>query len=198
VIALYRSGTSVVHRMPVSAKLLVLVGVALAVTLFAGNVWILAGASVLVVAGYLATGFGVLEVLKQIVAVRWLIAVTLITQVIFLPFTTALTNTGRVVAVVLLATLITLTSRTSELLSSIERAIHPLRHLGVSPARISLVLTLAIATVPVITGFATSIREAQRARGVRFSLRAFVVPLLIMSLKHADELSDSLTARGVE
>jgi biotin transport system permease protein len=29
-------------------------------------------------------------------------------------------------------------------------------------------------------------------------LTTFVVPLLVMSLKHSDDLADALTARGVE
>jgi len=182
--------------MPAGVKLLALLAVALVVTLFAGNAVVLAGSAAVVVIGYLAAGLGVVEVLRQVVVLRWLIAVTLLTQLVFLPPLTAVTNTSRVIVVVVLAALVTLTTRTTALLDTIERCLGPLRRIGVNPARVGFVLTLAIATVPVIAGFASSIREAQRARGARFSLRAFVVPLLIMSLKHADELADALTARG--
>jgi biotin transport system permease protein len=50
----------------------------------------------------------------------------------------------------------------------------------------------------VIAGFATDIRDAQRARGVRVGPHTAVVPLLVLSLKHSDELAEALAARGVE
>jgi len=58
-------------------------------------------------------------------------------------------------------------------------------------------LAVAINTVPVLARLATSVREAQRARGAGSNLVTFVVPFLVVSLKHADELGEALTARGV-
>jgi biotin transport system permease protein len=107
-------------------------------------------------------------------------------------------NIVRVVAVILLANLVTLTTRTDDLVDAIERALAPLRHLRVNPGRVALMLSMTITTIPVIAGYAAQIREAQRARGVPVAPLAFVVPLLVMALKHADDLADALTARGVD
>lgn len=197
-IALYRPGHSIVHRMPAGPKLIALMLSAIAITVFASNAWSIAGAGALVVAGYLAAGLGPLEIVRQLVALRWIVAITLVTQVIFLPFPVAATNTGRVVTVVLLAMLVTLTTRTSALLDAVERGLGPLRRIGVDPARVGLVLAMTITVVPVIAGFAAAIREAQRARGARPRLRFLAMPLLVMSLKHADDLADALIARGAE
>ncbi len=197
-IALYRPGTSIVHRLPAGPKLIALMLLAIAITVFATTAWAIAGIGVLVVAGYLAAGLGPLEVLRQLVALRWIVAITLVTQVIFLPLPVAATNTGRVVTVVLLATLVTLTTRTSALLDAVERGLGPLRRIGVDPARVGLLLAMTITVVPVIAGFAANIRAAQRARGATPRLRFLAMPLLVMSLKHADDLADALIARGAE
>ena len=127
-----------------------------------------------------------------------IIVVMLVPQALFLSLPTAATNIIRVVVVILLAALVTLTTRTEDLIDAIEHALGPLRRLGVNPSRIALMLSMTIATVPVIAGFAVQVREAQRARGVPVRPLTFVVPLLVMALKHSDELADALTARGID
>ena len=197
-ILLYRHGRSLIHRMPAGLKVLAFTLIALAIALSAGNGWALPVAGVLAVCLYLLAGLGVGTLLRQILAVRWLIVVMLLTQVLFLPVLVAVTNTGRVLVVIVLAALITLTTRIPALLDATERALAPLRRFGVNPASIGLLLALTITAIPVITGFAAAIRDAQRARGAPVRLRTFAVPLLVMSLKHSDDLADALTARGIE
>jgi biotin transport system permease protein len=178
-IVLYRPGTSLLHRMPAGLKVLVFAALALAIALTASSVWTLPIA-----------GLGTVYL--------YLLAVMLVTQVLFLPVFIAVTNTSRVLVVILLAALITLTTRIPALLDATDQALAPLRRFGVNAAGIGLLLALTITAIPVIGGFATEIREAQRARGVPVRLQTFVVPLLVMSLKHSDELADALTARGIE
>ncbi len=197
-ILLYRHGKSLIHRMPAGLKVLAFTLIALAIALSAGNGWTLPVAGVLAVCLYLLAGLGVGTLLRQILAVRWVIVVMLLTQVLFLPVLVAVTNTGRVLVVIVLAALITLTTRIPALLDATERALAPLRRFGVNPASIGLLLALTITAIPVITGFAAAIRDAQRARGAPVRLRTFAVPLLVMSLKHSDDLADALTARGIE
>lgn len=197
-IMLYRHGRSLIHRMPAGLKVLAFTLIALAIALSAGNGWALPVAGVLAVCLYLLAGLGVGTLLRQILAVRWVIVVMLLTQVLFLPVLVAVTNTGRVLVVIVLAALITLTTRIPALLDATERALAPLRRFGVNPASIGLLLALTITAIPVITGFAAAIRDAQRARGAPVRLRTFAVPLLVMSLKHSDDLADALTARGIE
>lgn len=197
-IGLYQPGTSLLHRTPAGVKVLVFAALTLAIALTAGGVWTLPAAGCLTAALYLLAGLGIRPLLRQLCAARWIVLVMLVTQVIFLPVLVALTNTGRVLIVIVLAALITLTTRIPALLDATERALTPFRRFGVNPAAIGLLLALTITAIPVIGGFATAIREAQRARGAPVRLQTFVVPLLVMSLKHSDELADALTARGIE
>jgi len=200
VIALYRPGSSLLHRMPAGIKILLLMAVALAITLTVtvDTLWLLAGAAVLAVTGYLVAGFGIRELGRQVYVVRWIIVIMLVTQLVFLPWTTALVNVGRVIVVLVLAALVTLTTRIADLLDATERGLRPLERFGVNPRRIGLLLAMTITTIPVIAGFARAIRDAQRARGGRIRLWSMALPLLVLSLKHSDDLADALIARGVE
>ena len=197
-IALYLPGTSPIHRMPAGPKVVVFMALTLAITLAARTAWALPGLFALVVGGYLVAGLGMRDLLRQVVVVRWVMLVMLLAQLVFLPPLVAVANSGRVLAVIVLAALITLTTRIPDLLDATERSLAPLRRFGVNPSSIGLLLAMTITAIPVIAGFAASIREAQRARGVPLRLGTFVVPLLVMALKHSDDLADALVARGVE
>lgn len=197
-ISLYRPGHSWLHRAAAGPKLLIVMALALAFSLSPANPWLLGGEVAVVAAGYLVAGLGVREIGVQVYRLRWLMAFVLLGQVFFLPGLTVAANIVRVVAVILLANLVTLTTRTEALIDAIERALSPLRRLRVNPSRVALMLSLTITTIPVIAGFAAQIREAQRARGVPVSPLTFAVPLLIMALKHSDDLADALTARGID
>lgn len=197
-IALYVHGTSVIHRMPAGRKVLTFMALTLAITLAARSAWALPIVFAFVVGGYLLAGLRVRDLLRQVVVVHWVMLVMLLAQLVFLPPLVAVANTGRVLAVIVLAALITLTTRIPELLDATERSLGPLRRFGVNPASVGLLLAMTITAIPVIAGFAASIREAQRARGVPLRIGTFVVPLLVMALKHSDDLADALIARGVE
>lgn len=197
-LGLYRPGDSVIHRLSAGTKLVALFLLAIAVSVPPPTVWLLGTLTLVVAVLYLIAGLGIAELGRQVVMIRWLILFVTITGVLFLPLEVAIANVTRMVLVIVLAGLITLTTRTSAILDAFERGLSPLRRFGVDPARISLVLALAIRTVPVIAGFARQLGDAQRARGGRVSVRAFVVPLLVLSLRHSDDLADALVARGAD
>ncbi|MDJ1371126.1 energy-coupling factor transporter transmembrane component T family protein [Gulosibacter molinativorax] len=197
-ISLYRPGRSILHRLPAGWKLIGLAVLALAVSL-AGRSWpVLAGAAIVTVLGFLATGFGLGELWRQLYTLRWLVVIMIIPQLIFLGPEDAVINTARVCIVVLLAALVTLTTPTAALLDVVERLVTPMRIFGVSPTKVSLLLTLTITTVPVIAGIFGQLREAMMARGgPRMSFR-LVLPLLVAALQHGDQLADALRARGID
>jgi biotin transport system permease protein len=189
-------------RMPAGPELVLLMVVVLAVSLLPSTWWAAGVAAAVAVAAYAAAqlGDGMLgmrRLLAQVRAVRWLVLVTLVSQLVLLGPEPAVANTARVTSAVAVAGLLVLTTSMTALLDSVERGLRPLERLGVDTERIALLLTVTAGTVPVLGRLAADVREAQRARGVRPSVRAFVVPFLVLALKHADELGDALTARGV-
>jgi biotin transport system permease protein len=73
---------------------------------------------------------------------------------------------------------------------------------GVRPARIGLVIAMALRFIPLISERADRIREAQAARGgsVRGlrGLTTTVVPLLVQVLQLAHTVAEALDARGAD
>lgn len=196
-LTLYRPGHGWIHRASAGPKAVVLLAVVLAVSLLPTTYWAGGCAIAVVVIGYLVAGLGMRELGRQVLAIRWVIVITVAGQLIFLTPESAVANTARVTAAIVLAALLVLTTRVSDLLDAFERGLRPLERFGLDPQRVSLILAVAINTVPVLGRLAGGVREAQRARGARASLTTFVVPFLVVSLKHADELGEALTARGV-
>ena len=196
-ISLYLHRRSLVHRAPAWSKLLALVVLALAVSLYPHTL-LSAGISFAAVAVlYAVSGFGPRVFLGQLWLAKWIVVLIVVTQLIFLTPVDAAINTVRVLAIVLLAALLTLTTRSEDLLTALEASLHPFRRLGVDPQRVSLTLSLTISMIPVVADIVRRVREAQQARGVRLGFR-IVMPVLVIALRHADDVADALSARGVD
>src|SRR5699024_6029456 len=119
-------------------------------------------------------------------------------QVLVAGWARAVVIVGVIVALVLLANLVTLTTRTSDLVDVVVRVAGPLRRVGIDPERVGLALQLAIRAVPLVIDLARRVREAQHARGLTASPRAFAVPLIVGARRRADDLGDALAARGLD
>ncbi len=196
-IALHVPGDSVLHRAPAGIKLLALFTLALAISLYPHDLPSLSATVAVVVALHLAALLPPTTLPKQLWQAKWIVVVMVVTQLVFLTPWDALVNTVRVVSIVLLAGLLTLTTRSEDLLGALETGLRPLTRIGVDPRRVGLTLSLAIAMLPVVAGIAARVRDAERARGVRLGPR-LVVPVLVLALRHADDVADALTARGVD
>lgn len=196
-LGLYRPGSSVVHRLPAGLKLALLL-CAGAGSVFLDAPWQVGAAAAVALAGYLLAGLAPRVVLAQARPVLWVLVVVGGFHVLVDGWQRAAVVTGVILVLVLLAGLVTLTTRTSDLVDALVAALRPLRPLGVDPDRVGLLLALSIRSVFVVVGIAEEVRDAQRARGLTGSPRAYAVPLLIRSLRHADELGEALVARGVD
>jgi biotin transport system permease protein len=192
----YVPGRSWLHILPASVKLAGLAAGMVVVLLVDSPVGIAAAAGVTALL-YLTAGMvGALP--AQVWSLRWLVAGLVALQALTSGWAAAAVVTGRVVVAVVLAGLVTLTTRVVDLLDVFERVLRPLRRLRVDSERVALVLALAIRAVPVVAGLAAEVRDAQRARGLRGSVRAYAVPLVVRTLRHADALGEALVARGLD
>lgn len=193
----YLPGTSPLHRAPAWAKL---TGLTTLLVLLAAlrSVAAVTIALALIVALAALGQVGPRPLLAQIRPVLWFaVAVGAFQWWAAGPVTSA-TVTGSLVLAVAAAGLVTLTTRTQDLLDAVIGALRPLRRFGVDPQRAGLVLALAVRSVPVMTDLARQVHEARVARGLSRSPRALVVPLVIRAVRHADRLGEALAARGVD
>lgn len=196
-LGLYFPGTSLLHRLPAGVKLgaLALAG--------AGSVWVdtyaqTAAALVVVLALHPLGGVPARVVTGLVRPLLWMLVPLSVFQVLAVGWAGTTVLVGVILALVLLANLVTLTTRTTDLVDVVVSLSRPLRVVGVDPLRVGLMLNLAIRCVPLIIELAGEVRDAQRARGLECSPRAFVVPLLVRTLRRAEELGEALVARGVD
>ncbi|MCE4024721.1 hypothetical protein LXM50_01905 [Microbacterium sp. Au-Mic1] len=198
-ISLYRPGSGFLHRTPAGVKLALLALSALVLSFLPatqGAAVVACGAAVAVSALFLLARLGLRALGQAWWRLRWLVLILGAALVVFVGVPAAIVNTGRLVALLLLAELLTRTTSTSALMAVIARLLRPLRPLGVDAESVALVLSLTLTMVPVVGGFVRAVREAQDARGVRLGPRV-AVPLLVRTLRHADAVGEALAARGL-
>jgi biotin transport system permease protein len=196
VIQLYRPGASILHRASAGAKLGLLAMIALVLSMYPHDALSIGVVLLAVASLYLVGGLGVRVLAVELWRLRGIIVVLGAALAVFVSPLAAWINTGRVVALLLLAGLLTLTTRMAALLDVLRRLLRPLRRVGIDPEAVAMTFSLTLTMIPVIAGFAARVREAGLARGVRLGPRA-VVPLLVMTLRHADDVGEALTARGI-
>jgi biotin transport system permease protein len=196
-LGLYVPGTSPLHRAPAGLKLAGMVAAGV-LSVFLDRPWQVAVAVVVVWVAYAVAGLGPRTAARQLRPLLWIGAVTACFHVLVNGWERAVVVVGVLAVLVLLAALVTLTTRTTDLVEAVVVASRPLRAVGVDPERVGLMIALGIRCVPVVVGLAEEVRDAQRARGLAASPRAFAVPLIVRSLRHADALGEALAARGLD
>ena len=204
------SRESLLHRLSPGPKLLSLVLLIAAISIDLPFIqdslkpWIPALAFALTAGLYVVAFAGLKVFFEQVWNLKLLIALITIPQLLFgSPWASVLTATTRLTDAMLLATLFSLTTKTRDLLDSIEAALgakwlRPLTRLGLKPQTVSLAFAMTMNAIPMIMKFLNQTKEAQVARGVKPTPIRMTIPLLVASLKYADEYAEALTARGVE
>jgi biotin transport system permease protein len=196
-LGLYVPGSSVLHRAPAGAKLLALVAAGLG-SLWLDDAWQVLVALGVVLGGYAVAGLPLRVAGRQLRPLVWIAVGTAVFHVLVSGWERAFVVVGVLALLVLLASLVTLTTRTTALVDAVVTGCRPLRVLRVDAERVGLMIALGIRCVPVVVGLAQDVRDAQRARGLGASPRAFAVPLIVRSLRHADALGEAMVARGVD
>jgi biotin transport system permease protein len=193
----YLPRDSPVHRSPAGLKLALLGAGLLLLALLPAPVAVPAGAVVVLALAALAR-VGSRALAAQVRPVLWVLAPVAAVQLWLAGPGRALEVAGGLLVAVAAAGLVTLTTRTEALLDALVAGLRPLRRAGVDPERVALLLALAVRSIPVIAEIAGEVQQARAARGAERSLRAFAVPFVIRSLRHADRLGEALEARGVD
>lgn len=197
-IGLYRPGSSLLHRMPAGVKLLLLLLTIIAATLFARTPVAVGAVALTVAALFAVARIPVKVALVQLRPVLWMMLIIGIFQLIVTSPTRAIVVCGVLLISVALAALVTLTTRVTDMLDTVTRALQPLRRFGVDPDRIGLMLALAIRCIPILATIVHEVSEARKARGLQWSMTALATPVLVRALRTADALGDALIARGVD
>lgn len=110
----------------------------------------------------------------------------------------AVVSVLRLLTMCLFAYSVSLTTSFDAMLELFQQVASPLRFIGANPAQIALGLSMTIRFIPELKKVYLEVREAQHARGLGNNPLAVSVPLVIRSLKIADETAEALDARGYD
>ena len=112
----------------------------------------------------------------------------------------------RLVIVVLISTLLTLTTKPSDLTLALESLFKPFKKIGLPVSELALMISIALRFIPTLFEETQKILKAQASRGVDIKegkfkdkvvqLISLLVPLFILSFKRADELANAMEVRG--
>jgi biotin transport system permease protein len=183
------------HQVPAGVKLagLALLGLLL---LPVGNGWILAG--VLAIIAVVYAGFG------RAGAARFMLLRPLLPLLVVVGGVQAASDgwnagavvTMRLLAMLLLADLVSMTTTMSELMEVLAPALRVLRPLGVNPRKMALAVALVLRFVPVLLTRWRAREEAWRARSRRRVPPRLVAAFVADILQLADRVAEALDARG--
>jgi len=111
----------------------------------------------------------------------------------------------RLVLLVLVASLVTLTTSPVNLTEGIERLLSPFKGIGVPAHELAMMMTIALRFIPTLLEETDKIIKAQKARGAVFEEEGLIkrarnivpllVPLFVGALRRADELATAMEAR---
>lgn len=195
-LGLYSPGSTWLHRTAPGWKILALAVLSVALTVWREPVVAL---SALIAAVLLlwATGAPLRRTGRTLLPVAVVAVVLGLFQWWSRDLETALTVAATLLALVVAATVVTVTSPADRVLDAVVRAAGPLRRVGLSPEVFGLTVTLMLRSVPLLVELAWEVRDAARARGLERSPRAYLVPFVLRTVARAHRTGDALAARGI-
>ncbi|MGI6781749.1 MAG: energy-coupling factor transporter transmembrane component T family protein [Acholeplasmataceae bacterium] len=114
----------------------------------------------------------------------------------------------RILNVIILTSLLTLTTMTTDLNHGIESLLKPLKVIKFPVDTLAMMLSLTLRYIPTLLEETNKIMKAQASRGVDFKegrlkdkimqMVSLLVPVFIISFKRAEDLSNAMEARGYE
>ena len=193
----YVPGHSAIHRLSPGVKILSLAITGTLLFVFPQLPVVLATLATIVML-YLLARIGPRMMLLQLKPLLWILVLLFGVQWWIAGWLSAVLVVSRLMSLMLLAALVTLTTRTSDMIDALEKGLFWLRFLRISPAKVSLALSLALRFIPVLAAITADVREAQRARGLDRSIIAVAIPVIVRTLKMADDIAAALEARGYD
>ncbi len=193
---LYVCANTLLHRLPAGLKLIVLAGAGAGLFALSSPRWL----AVLFLVGCAlvwSTGVAARVLWRQLRGLLWPLGAIALLAAYFqgwLYVVVVLSRTGTLIA---LGLAVTLSTRASDLIAAAECGLRPIERLGlVNASQTTLAFALALRFVPEIWRNFDEIRQAQAARGLQGHPLALIVPLVVRTLKRADEVAEAIDARS--
>ena len=195
-LGIHRPGDTFLHRRRAGTKLLGLMVASIVVVVAHGPVSALV--FVVVAAGLLVWSGARLDVTLRAMRGLLVVAALLGAWTVWQSgWPRAVEVVGDLVALILLATTLTVTTPVDEVMDAVARGLRPLRRVGVDPEAVALAFSLMLRAIPTTIGLAEESRDAAVARGLERSPRARLIPFVVRVVARAHDTGDALHARGI-
>lgn len=112
----------------------------------------------------------------------------------------------RIISLISLSSLLTLTTTPTDLNNGLESVAKPLKYLRVNVSVLSMMISIALRFIPTLINEANRILKAQASRGVDFKegklrekitqIVSLLIPMFVIAYKRAEELANAMEARG--
>ncbi|MBG6225983.1 biotin transport system permease protein [Arthrobacter sp. CAN_A2] len=194
---LYEPGHGFLYRTPLPVK--AAASLACAGTVLAWRSPSVTGTALVLTVGALVVGarLSPVRILRMLLPAAPVLGVLALYQVFLQGWPAAFAVVGGIVACLLAARALTLTTPTQDILDGVVRLARPFRRLGAQPERFALALSLMLRSIPYLAGLFVDVREAAKARGLERSPRVAVTPLVIGAVAYAHRTGEALAARGL-
>lgn len=189
-------GDSWLHRTPAWVKLAGVAAFSL-VVLLTRDVVVNAGLIGLIIVLGLTARLPVRELAAPVLRIWLIVAGVLLIHLWLTDWLTGMRIATTILACVLAAALLMLTTAIGELIAVFEVLAYPLRWVGLPPEVTGLAAGLVIRSLPVLADLARVSGDSARARGLEASLTARTVPLVLGAVKYAQDTGRALEARGL-
>ncbi|WJH39188.1 energy-coupling factor transporter transmembrane protein EcfT [Aliirhizobium terrae] len=195
--SLHIDGNSFLHRLSPGVKLATLAVVSLGLFSIKAPL-VLAIAATAGLAGHLLLRISPRQIWLRLRPFALIIVVVALFTAILNSPAEGLTAFFRLAALALFASLVTATTTTGDFIDVITKAASPLERIGLVKAQdVGLSIGLVVRFVPEIVGRYEAIRDAHHARGLKLHPLSVAVPLIITTLRSADEIASAIDARGI-
>ncbi|MDH4401307.1 MAG: energy-coupling factor transporter transmembrane protein EcfT [Burkholderiaceae bacterium] len=194
--SLYLPGNTWLHRSPAGLKLAVL-AVGSTALMWVHSPSVLLVACVLVCLSVRWAGASVQHVWQQLRPLVWLLFVLGGLSVWSHGVLQALEMVLRLLTLVLAALVVSMTTPLTKMMQVVVWLLWPFQRLGwVDADKVALGVGLTLRLIPELGVQWQDIREAQLARGLTPSPLTMGVPMLLRTLRRADEIAEAIDARG--
>lgn len=195
-LGIYEPGDGWLFRLPIGAKYLLMLAVAV-VPIVVGSWWATLLAIVVVTVLLLTSAIPPRRVFGIGLYLWVLLAVLAVYQLVSLRPEQAVVVPGNLLAAVLAARMLTLTTSTPDLMDALARALAPLRRVRVNPQAVTLTIALMIRSIPFLAGAVQDARDAARARGKDRNPALLLTPAVVGAVAYAERTGEALHARGL-
>jgi len=192
--SLYSNNETAVHRVKPVVKIFCLFcGCSL---LFLWDNWVLLIAMLVAILSlYILAKIPGDYIVRSISPAIWFLVAIFSIQLYMMNLELATFIVVRFVTMIMAASLVTMTTKSSDMIEGIETAMCFIPNESLRQ-KISLSLSLCLRFIPRVRGTFLEVKDAQRARGLSNDWRALATPTIVRTLKSADEISQAIEARS--